>query len=354
MTVTEIAAQRAASVRRYSGGREAGRPGGKLSSNESPLGASPRARAAIADAAARAHRYPPASALRALLADAEGVRPEQIVLTSGSDELCYLLASLFVAPGAPVVLSDPCYQIDELVTRVQSGRAVFVPLQNGAHDLPEMAAVSDGAAVVWLPSPHNPTGQAVAPAALEQFLAEVPSSCLVVLDEAYRHYVDADRRPDATSLVNEHVNLVVQRTFSKAYGLAGLRIGFGIGHADVIAALDAFRPPFNVNVAAIAGAHAALADAAWRDYGVELVVRERRRLEQALAALGYEFHPSQANFVAVRPPRRAALHDALAREGLVVRDGADLGFDGWVRISIGAPPQMAVLRRVLARHMETA
>jgi len=352
VTVQQIATGRVASVRRYSGGREARRAAGKLSSNESPLGASPRVRAAIAGAAAHAHRYAGAGELRELLGESEGVGTEQLVLTSGSDELCYLLAAVFVAPGARVVLSDPCYRIDELVTRVQGGEAVNVALRDGAHDLPAMAAAAERAAVVWLPSPHNPTGSAVDPDALARFLADVPPSCLVVLDEAYRHYVDADRRPDARALMAEHPNLVVQRTFSKAYALAGLRVGYGIGHPDVIAALDAIRPPFNVNVAAVAGARAALADVAWRDYAVELVVRERRRLESALAALGYEFHPSQANFVAVRPPRRAALHDALAGEGLVVRDGADLGHDGWVRISIGAPPQMAVLRGVLTRHME--
>lgn len=350
MTVPAIAAERTATVHRYRGGREATRPAGKLSSNESPLGPSPGARAAIAGAAAVAHRYAGAGELRALIADREGVRPEQVVLTSGSDELCYLLATVFIPPGAPVVLSDPCYRIDELVTRIHGGAAVFVALRDGAHDLDAMAAAAQDAAVVWLPSPHNPTGLAVDAAALERFLAAVPSECLVVLDEAYRHYVDADRRPDARALVAEHPNIVVQRTFSKAYALAGLRIGYGIGDPEVIAALDAIRPPFNINAAALAGARAALADVAWRDYTVELIVRERRRLEALLASLGLEFHPSQANFVAVRPPRPAELHDALADEGLVIRDGADLGHDGWVRISIGAPPQMAILRAVLTRH----
>jgi histidinol-phosphate aminotransferase len=354
VTVQLIAAERTASVHRYTGGREAGRPAGKLSSNEAPLGPSPRARAAIAGAAAVAHRYAGAGELRALVAEREGVRPEQVVLTSGSDELCYLLATVFIPPGAPVVLSDPCYRIDELVTRLHHGAAVFVALREGAHDLDAMAAAAERAAVVWLPSPHNPTGLAVDPAALDRFLAAVPAACLVVLDEAYRHYVDPELRPDARVLVAAHPNLVVQRTFSKAYALAGLRIGYGIGDPEVIAALDAIRPPFNINAAALAGARAALADVAWRDYTVELVVRERRRLESLLASLEVKFHPSQANFVAVRPPRAAELHAALARQGLVIRDGADLGHDGWVRISIGAPPQMAVLRAVLTRHLERA
>jgi histidinol-phosphate aminotransferase len=354
MTVQAIAAERTASVHRYRGGREAGRPAGKLSSNEAPLGPSPRARAAIAGAAAVAHRYAGAAELRALIADREGVPPEQVVLTSGSDELCYLLATVFIPSGAPVVLSDPCYRIDELVTRLHHGAAHFVPLRDGAHDLDAMAAAAERAAVVWLPSPHNPTGRAVDPAALAHFLAAVPPECLVVLDEAYHHYVDADLRPDAHALVTAYPNLVVQRTFSKAYALAGLRIGYGMGDPEVIAALDAIRPPFNINAAALAGARAALTDVAWRDYTVELVVRERRRLETLLASLELEFHPSQANFVAVRPPRPAELHAALAREGIVIRDGADLGHDGWVRISIGAPPQMAVLRAVLTRHLERA
>jgi histidinol-phosphate aminotransferase len=349
-----VARRRVGSLAPYRPGGAPVRPAGKLSANEAPLGPSPRVRAAIAETAHGAHRYGTGEELRALLAAIEGLAPDRVVLTNGSDELCFLLATLFVAPGAPVILSEPCYKIDELVTRVQQGAVRAVPLRDGRHDLEAMARAAAGAAVVWLPSPHTPTGRDVPPAELEPFLRAVPADCLVVLDQAYGSYVDPPRRPDVAALLARHPNLVVQRTFSKAEALAGLRVGYGLAAADLVAALDSIRAPFNVNVAALAAARAALADGAWRDYGVELVRRERARLLALLAELGIEHHPSQANFVAARPPRHAALHAALARAGIVVRDGADLGYDGWLRISIGAPPQMAVLRRVLAEHMGAA
>jgi histidinol-phosphate aminotransferase len=174
----------------------------------------------------------------------------------------------------------------------------------------------------------------VDPDGLARFFAVVPRSCLVVLDEAYRSYVDPARRPDVSRLLVEHPNLLVQRTFSKAYALAGLRIGYGMAAPEVIAMLDAIRPPFNVNVTGLAAARAALAD----------------RLQRLLAELGFEHYRSQANFVAVRPPRPAELVAALRAAGLAVRAGSDLGLDGWLRISIGSPPQMAVLRATLERH----
>lgn len=350
--LAELADDRVARMRRYTPGRDAPTPAGKLSSNEAPLGAAPAVRAAVARAGASVNRYPTSAPLRAALATQLGCAPEAIVLTSGSDELCYLLATLFIAPGDRVVLSRPCYRIDELVTTVNHGHPVFVDLRDGAHDLEAMAAAAHDAAVLWLPSPHNPTGTAVAVDGLHRLLADVPSRCLVVLDEAYRDFVDPGRRPDVRGLLAAHPNLVVQRTFSKSHALAGLRVGFGLAAPELIAALEAIRPPFNVSSVAIEAALAALAAPAWRDFGVELVRRERARLQEHLSALGLRHFPSQANFVTVEIPEAERLHDRLARRGLVVRDGADLGLEGWVRISIGAPPQMALLRAALTEHKE--
>jgi histidinol-phosphate aminotransferase len=350
--LVETAEQRTTLVRGYRPGAGAVDPSGKLSSNESPLGPSPRVRTAVAAAAHHVHHYGDVTPLRTALAAACGVDADRLVVTNGSDELCYLIATLFIDPGARVVLSDPCYQIDELVTRVARGKAVFVPLRDGAHDLEAMADAAAGAAVVWLPSPHNPTGRAVDRDALGRFLDAVPTDCLVVLDEAYRAYVDAGCRPDTGALLGRHANLIVQRTFSKAHAMAGLRVGYGLGAAELMTAMNTIRPPFNVNVCALAGATAALSDLGWRDYGVQLVKRERARLQELLRALGIEHFPSQANFVTIKPPRVPELHESLGRAGLTVRDGADLGLDGWVRISIGSPPRMAVLRAVLTSHME--
>src|SRR5262249_32242292 len=248
--------------------------------------------------------------------------------------------------GARVVLSDPSYQIDELVTRLQQGTPVFVPLRaDGGHDLDRVAAAAaDGAAMIWVPSPHNPTGVAVDPGELELFLGHVPEECLVVLDEAYRSYVEPAGRPDSSRLICEHPNLLVQRTFSKSHALAGLRLGYGLGSPEVIAAIAGIRPPFSVNVAAVAAGEAALASPGWRDYSVELVVRERERLHETLSELGIEHFRSQANFATVHVDDPARFSAAMGDAGLTVRDGADLGFPGWIRISIGAPPEMATVR----------
>jgi histidinol-phosphate aminotransferase len=346
------AQRRLATLRVYRPGASANTAAGKLSSNEAPLGPAPEVRRAIAAAAAGANRYPSSRALARALCAHEGLGEDQLILTNGGDELCYLIATLFIAPGARVVLSDPCYQIDELVSRLAHGEPAFVALRaDGAHDLDAMATHAQDAAVVWLPSPHNPTGVAVDPEALEHFLERVPASCLVVLDEAYRCYVDAARRPESERLIAEHPNLIVQRTFSKAYALAGLRLGYGIGSPELITALNRIRPPFNVNAAAIAAARAALGNLAWRDYCVELVRRERERLHETLTELGIEHFPSQANFVTLRPHDLVRLEQALLEAGLVARDGADLGFPGWLRVSIGAPPEMATLRAVMRRIM---
>jgi histidinol-phosphate aminotransferase len=350
--VAEIAERRLAGIRRYQPGRGAAGHAGKLSSNEAPLGPSPSVRAAVATAGGGAGRYASSEPVRRALAARLGCDVDHLVLTSGSDELCYLLATLFVGDGDRVVLSRPCYQIDELVTRAHRGTPVFVDLRDGRHDLEAMAAAAHDAAVLWLPSAHNPTGTVVDAAALERLLADVPETCLVVLDEAYRAYVDPDRRPDVAALLAEHPNLVVQRTFSKAYALAGLRVGYGLGSPALVSVLNAIRPPFNINSVAVEAALAALAAPAWRDFGVELVRRERARLQAHLAALGFAFFESQANFVTAEIPGAEELQERLAAHGLVVRDGADLGLEGWIRISIGAPPQMAVVRAVLTEHKE--
>lgn len=342
--------RRLATLRAYQPGAAATTAAGKLSSNEAPLGPAPGVLSALAAAAASVNRYPSSGSLARTLASNEGIDEDQLILTNGSDELCYLIATLFIEPGARVVLSDPCYQIDELVSRLAHGEPAFVALQaDGGHDLEAMATHAQDAAVLWLPSPHNPTGVAVHPAQLTQFLHSVPSSCLVVLDEAYRCYVDVGLRSESERLIAEHPNLIVQRTFSKAYALAGLRLGYGIGSTDVIAALNGIRPPFNVNAAAIAAAHAALQNPAWRDYAVELVRRDRDRLQETLVELGIEHFHSQANFVTLRPHDLVGLKQALSDAGLVARDGADLGLQGWLRVSIGAPPEMATLRAVMRR-----
>ncbi len=351
--VLEHAARRLDGLARYRPGGAATGEAGKLSANELFLGPSARVRAAIAASADVAHRYATSEPLRDALAGAIGVAADRVVLTSGSDELCYLLAAVVIGEGDAVVLSDPSYRMDEIVTRLAGGQLRTVAVRDGGHDLEAMAAAAAGARLLWLPTPHNPTGVAVAPDALARLLDDVPESCLVVLDEAYRDFVDPGRRPDSLALLERHPNLVVQRTLSKAHGLAGLRVGYGLAHPALVATLDTIRPPFNVNAAALAAAAAALEDTAWRDYAVTLTRRERVRLEALLTELAIPFWPSQANFVTVRAGEDApALVAALAAADVSVRDGADLGVPGCVRISIGAPATMEIVRGVLRSTSE--
>jgi histidinol-phosphate aminotransferase len=341
-------AERLASVAPYRPGRPAGGlASGKLSSNESPFAPSPVMRLAIADASGSVNYYPEQAHAHEALARHLNVPAERLLLTNGSDELCYLVASLLLGPGTTAVVGDPCYSIDASVSVLAGAELRRIPLVAGGHDLPAMAQAAQDASVVWLPTPHNPTGVAVDPDALESFLALVPSDCLVVLDEAYRAFTDPARQPDSIGLLARHDNLLVQRTFSKDAGLAGLRIGYAIASRAVAEALSRVRAPFSVSSVALAAIEAALADPAWRDMTVARIRAERARLEAHLELLGVEYYPSSANFVTAHLDH-AGLAEDLKRAGLSVRPGEDLGISGWVRMSIGWAPAMARLRSVLS------
>jgi histidinol-phosphate aminotransferase len=349
--VAERAAERVAAIPPYRPGRSSPGPAaGKLSSNESPLSPAPEIRAAISAAVERLNRYPEQGPVVESLAAHLGVPADQLILTNGSDELCYLIATVLLGAGRTAVLGEPCYQIDATASLLAGASLRRVALVDGGHDLSGMARASFGASVVWLPSPHNPTGVACDPDELSDFLDRVPQDCLVVLDEAYRAFSDPAVQPDVELLLARHPNLLVQRTFSKDWALAGLRVGYGLASPALIESLSRARPPFSVNILALAAVEAALeaaaATEAWRTAAVARARQERARLESALASLGVEYFPSQANFVTARlDPEQ--LGPALAAAGTVVRSGDDLGIPGWVRISIGWPPQMALLRSTL-------
>jgi histidinol-phosphate aminotransferase len=347
MPLTKIAEERLLGLPGYSPGRPSPGPvAGKLSSNEAPLGPSPAVRSALAAHLGRAARYPDETRAVAAVAAEAGVEPSRVLLTNGSDELCYLIATVFLGPGRVAVLGDPCYQIDAVASLLTGATLRRVPLRDGRHDIGAMAEAAVDAAVVWLPSPHNPTGAAARPGDLEALLDRVPEDCLVVLDEAYRAFLDPSWRPDVGALLAAHPNLIVQRTLSKDWALAGLRVGYGLGPPELMTALARVRPPFSVNAMALAATEAAAGTPEWRAMAVARVREERARLEAELTRLGVEYFPSQANFVTARlDPGLVA--PALAASGLVVRSGEDLGLPGWVRISVGWAPRMAQLRGVL-------
>lgn len=335
------------------GGDIAGEPSGKLSSNESYLGPGPAVIAAIEAAAPEVHIYRTSSDLRAAIATQVGVDAARLIVTNGSDEVCYLVGTALIGAGERVVLSEPPYRINEIVSALNGGELVRVPLRDGGHDLEALAAAAEDATLLWLPTPHNPTGVAVDPEGLERFLAAVPERCWVVLDEAYRPFLPPASRPDALGLLDRHPNLIVQRTLSKSAGLAGARVGFALGSPALIATLERLRAPFNVNALALAAAEASLEHPAWSDYAVTQVRRGREEFEGFLRRLGIEFWPSQTNFVSLRPRSVEAALAALTSRGISVRNGSDLGIPGWIRVSIGSAPRMRLVRESLIETEET-
>jgi histidinol-phosphate aminotransferase len=294
----------------------------KIASNENPLGASPRVLEALRQAALSVHRYPDGSAfrLRKALAD-KFARPEStILLGNGSNELLVLLAQAVLEPGQEVVFATPSFVVYSLAAQLFGASARAIPLKDDRHDLQAFSrAITDKTRLVFVCNPNNPTGTAVPRLAVEALLRACPPEVLVVLDEAYYEYVQLKTYFESLDLLDRHPNLVILRTFSKAYGLAGLRVGYGFAHPDLAEALQRIRQPFNVNSLALAGAEAALQDQDHVRRVLELNARMRARLTEGLEALGKEVAPSQANFVYFRTGGAAGLYERLLKNGVIVR-----------------------------------
>ena len=308
----------------------------RLASNEVPFGPLPGVEEAAASALAESFRYPDpaATALRAALAQRYGVTPEQVGVGTGSVGLLQSLVQLVVDQGDEVVYAWRSFEAYPVIVRVVGGTPVEVPLTATAeHDLDAIAtAVTDRTRIVLLCSPNNPTGPALRQVAVEQFLDSLPDHVLVILDEAYAEFVDGDEWVDGTTLLAGRPNLVVLRTFSKAYGLAGLRVGYCLADPAVVAALNKTGVPFGVNVAAQAAAVASLgADAAVRERA-SLVRAERERLRDGLIAQGIAVPVSEGNFVWLPLGARSGEYaEAMADQGILVRPYGDDG----VRITVG-------------------
>ncbi len=318
----------------------------KLASNENPEGPLPAVLEAVAAAAREINRYPDASCFRLTqrLAAHLDVPPASLIFGNGSNEVIDMLIRALVSPGENVVFSEHSFIVYALTTRVhfECGRAV--PLGAGdRHDLPAMAAaVDDRTKLVIICNPNNPTGTYNTAGELEAFLDAVPENVIVALDEAYYEYVTAEDYPQTVPMLAKRPNLVILRTFSKIHSLAGLRVGYGVGHPDLIGELHKTREPFNVNMLSQAAAIACL------DHWDEVPGRARRNREQLdwtageLEALGFEVVPSQTNFVLVRLPGGNAgeLGEALLRKGVIVRPMHAFGLgEGAIRISIGLPEE---------------
>jgi histidinol-phosphate aminotransferase len=331
----------------------------KLASNENALGPSPLALAAARQAAAKVHLYPDGSAylLRQALAAHLGVAFEEVFVGNGSNELIELMVRTFTCEGEEVLTSAGSFVAYRLAAQAHGRTLVEAPMKARFHyDLEALRArLTARTKVVFLANPDNPTGTWFTEAELVPFLEAVPPTTLVVLDEAYVEYVDAPGFPDALALRRRFPNLVILRTFSKIYGLAGLRLGYGVARAELTGFLDRVRAPFNTSLVAQAAGVAALADVEHVARSRALVREERPRLAAALAALGATVVPSQGNFVLADFPGRSGpdIFERLLREGLVVRPVAGYGFPTCQRITVGTAAEndrlVAALAKVLGR-----
>ena len=310
----------------------------KLASNENALGPSPLALKAMREHANRMHLYPDGGAfyLRRALAGKLSVEPDQILPGHGSNELIELIGHAFLNPSCGIVMADRAFVVYRLVAMSFGARVVAAPMRNFTHDLDAMlAAIRPDTKIVFIGNPNNPTSTMVGAEAIERFMARVPEDVIVCFDEAYIELLPPDAQPDCLRYVREQRNVIVLRTFSKTYGLAGLRVGYAVAPPPCLELLNRVRQPFNVNAMALAAAEAALADD-------EHVARTRRMvhdgiayLQRAFARMGLEYVPATANFILVKVGSGREVFDLLLREGVIVRPMDPYGLPDYLRITVG-------------------
>ncbi|HET7798645.1 MAG TPA: histidinol-phosphate transaminase [Nevskia sp.] len=320
----------------------------KLASNENPLGPSAKVRAALAEHAASGNvsLYPDGGGfrLKKKISEFHDIDSSRITLGNGSNDLLEFIARVFLGPGRKALFSEYCFAVYPLATLAQNAEAIVAkalpadhPTMPFGHDLEALAAaLTPDVSVVMIANPNNPTGTWVEPGPLEAFIAQVPASTLVVLDEAYIEYFDPSLKPDSRAWLDRYPNLVITRTFSKTYGLAGLRAGYALSHPSVADLLNRVRQPFNLNMLALLAAEVALGDQEHVAKAVELNRTEMARIKAEFAALGLSVLPSQANFLTFNLGREAApIHKGLLERGVIVRPMASYGMPTWLRVSIG-------------------
>ena len=311
----------------------------KLASNENPMGVSPRVLDAVNEALSCAARYPDGSGelLKGSLSEKLGVSVEALTLGNGSNDVLDLVVRAFVNPGDEVVVSEHAFAVYVLASMSVNAQLRIVPASGFGHDLVGMAgAVTPKTKIVFVANPNNPTGTYSDTDSVEQFLEALPSTVLAVLDEAYFEYVTKSDYPDGVSLLSRFPNLVVVRTFSKAYGLAGLRVGYGIASKEIAEVLNRVRHPFNVNSLALAAAEAALGDESFLADSVRRNLQGLKQLGSGLDELGLDWIPSVANFICARVGTDAEqIYAAMLKLGVIVRPVANYGLSEHLRISVG-------------------
>jgi len=278
--------------------------------------------------------------LKAALSARLRVSPFQLVLGNGSNDILELVSQAFLRPGDQAVYSQHAFVVYPLATQARGATGIEVPARDYGHDLAAMrAAITRETRVVFVANPNNPTGTWIAPELLRAFIASVPANVLVVLDEAYNEYLEPEHRAESAAWVAEHPNLIVSRTFSKAYGLAALRVGYGITDAKVADMMNRVRQPFNVNALAQAAAVAALADTEYVTESRALNAAGMRELTKGVRALGLAYVPSHANFLLIKVGDAARIYQRLLEQGVIVRPVAGYGLPEHLRVTVGLPAE---------------
>jgi len=330
----------------------------KLASNENPLGMPESAKKAMALAIADAGRYPDGNgfALKAAITAKYGVPAEWITLGNGSNDILELSAHAFVQPGQSVIYAQYSFAIYPLATQAVGGRSLVIAAKDFGHDLDAMVdAIEADTRLIFIANPNNPTGTFITGHQIEAFLKRVPPNVVVVLDEAYTEFLAPELQYDSIAWVSRYPNLLVSRSMSKVYGLAGLRIGYGIAQPGITDLLNRIRQPFNVNSLAQAAAIAALDDKAFVEKSAQLNAAGYRQLTQAFDELNLTYVPSSANFVLVKvgdeDSAGARVNLGLLKQGVIVRPVGNYGLPQWLRISIGLPEENAVCIAALKKAL---
>jgi histidinol-phosphate aminotransferase len=328
----------------------------KLNSNENCLGPSPMALKAIAEASADIHRYPDNSAyyLKNRLAEKCGVSPEQIILGNGSNEIVQFIIMTFLLQGEEVLTAKPTFLLYSIMSRVLGGKVKEIPLKDFSYDLESMAnEIQDNTKLIFISNPNNPTGTIVNRNLFQLFIEKIPDNVLLVMDEAYFDFVTANDFPDTLDYIKQKKNIILLRTFSKAYGLAGLRIGYAVGPSELINYMDRVREPFNANFLAQRAALAAIDDT--EHY--EITMKNNRAgisyFYSQFQRIKLSYVPTQANFILVNVgPKADTVYQRLLEEGVMVRFMSDFGLNDYIRVTIGLPDENRKFIETLEKVLE--
>ena len=328
----------------------------KLASNENPLGPSPAALAALRQAARQVHLYPDGNAyyFKQKLAANLKVEPAHLILGNGSNEIIELLGHALLGPNDEVVVSESCFAVYPIVARLFGANLITVPTKNHAHDLTAMAnAITDRTKVVFVANPNNPTGTLASPDEVRRLIQGMPPHVVLIMDEAYIEFLEQPMDLIPMIRSGEKPNLILMRTFSKIHGLAGLRLGYGIGHPEFIAALEKIRQPFNINSLGQAAGLAALDDVEHMRKTRENNFAGLKFLQDAFTRMGLPFVPSSANFVLVQVGQGQRVFEVMQKQGVIARPMGSYKLPEWIRLSVGTSRENSRAVKTLKRVLKT-